>query len=289
MQTNEYYAKNYSRSSDFCAWKQKNLQYYESSELSLAEIGEETCPPDFDWGPDKKQFHTLHCVISGKGSLMVNDRYFEISEGQIFYLSPDDFAYYKSDSAEPWRYIWIRFLGTKSSVIMNFTNLPYVYIADDVDGYVYHALMNIKNEVMRDGGANMYSLTGLLYSFVGGLVDMFPRKNNSFDGNVLEYLDALIDYIHSNYDRANVINAMSKDRNISRSYIYKLFKQYLDISPSEYLENYRIERACSYLKESDIPINDIACLVGYAEAASFFRMFKKKTGLTPHEYRKNVL
>lgn len=289
MQTDQYYAKNYKQNSDFCAWKQKNLQYYESSELSLAEVGEEACPANFDWGPDRKQFHTLHCVLSGKGMLMVNEKYFEIAAGQIFYLSPDDYAYYRSDSDDPWRYIWIRFFGTKASVIMNFTNLPSAYVADDVDGFVNRALMSIKNEVAKTGGANMYSLTGMLYSLVGGLVDMFPKKNNSLDGNVLEYLNVLIDYIHANYNSSNVINAMAKDRNISRSYIYKLFKRYLDVSPSEYLENYRLERACSYLKESDTPINDIASLVGYVEAASFFRVFKKKMGMTPYDYRKSTL
>ena len=76
MQTDDYYVRNYNRDNDVCVWKQKNVGYYESSELSLFEIGVEKCTPGFDWGPDRKGFHTLHYVFSGKGSLMVNDRYF---------------------------------------------------------------------------------------------------------------------------------------------------------------------------------------------------------------------
>lgn len=95
MQTDDYYVRNYNRDNDVCVWKQKNVGYYESSELSLFEIGVEKCTPGFDWGPDRKGFHTLHYVFSGKGSLMVNDRYFEISAGQVFYIAPNDFAIIK--------------------------------------------------------------------------------------------------------------------------------------------------------------------------------------------------
>lgn len=41
MQTDDYYVRNYNRDNDVCVWKQKNVGYYESSELSLFEIGVE--------------------------------------------------------------------------------------------------------------------------------------------------------------------------------------------------------------------------------------------------------
>ena len=286
MQTDDYYVRNYNRDNDVCVWKQKNVGYYESSELSLFEIGVEKCTPGFDWGPDRKGFHTLHYVFSGKGSLMVNDRYFEISAGQVFYIASNDFAYYKADAEMPWKYIWIRYFGTKASIIMNFTSLPDRFVMNDTaDGFVNCSLNAILKAVMKDSSVNMYSLTGLLYCFLGGLVDRFPKKDTQIDSSALGYLDALIDYIHLNYAKPNVITGMAHDRNLSRSYIYKLFRQYLDVSPSEYLDGFRIGRACSYLKETNAAISDIAHSVGYSETASFFRAFKRKTGMTPHEYR----
>lgn len=291
MQTDNYYAKNLNSDNDVCMWKQKNVGYYESSEVSLFEIGVERCSPGFDWGPDRKGFHTLHYVLSGKGSLMVNDRYFEISAGQIFYISPTDFAYYKADAETPWKYIWIRYFGTKVSIIMNFTSLPERFVMNDTaDGFVNTSLNGLLDAVLKNGKVNMYSITGLLYSFLGGMVDRFPKRDEQIDSTALGYLDALIDYIHLNYAKPNVITGMAHDRNLSRSYIYKLFRQYLDVSPSEYLESFRIERACSYLKENNMAIGDIAHLIGYSETASFFRAFKRKTGMTPHEYRtKNAI
>ena len=73
MQTDDYYVRNYNRNNDVCVWKQKNVGYYESSELSLFEIGVEKCTPGFDWGPDRKGFHTLHYVFSGKAPGMVRE------------------------------------------------------------------------------------------------------------------------------------------------------------------------------------------------------------------------
>ena len=56
MQTDDYYVRNYNRDNDVCVWKQKNVGYYESSELSLFEIGVEKCTPGFDWDPTERDF-----------------------------------------------------------------------------------------------------------------------------------------------------------------------------------------------------------------------------------------
>lgn len=55
--------------------------------------------------------------------------------------------------------------------------------------------------------------------------------------------------------------------------------------PNTYLQSVRIERARKMLEESDFNIDTIMNKIGYEDASSFRRLFKKKTGVTPTEYR----
>ena len=73
--------------------------------------------------------------------------------------------------------------------------------------------------------------------------------------------------------------------NISRSYLFRLFKKYANCNTEEYMLSLRIGRAKHYLKVTNFPIADIANMVGYPNPASFYRMFKRIEGVTPNEWR----
>jgi transcriptional regulator GlxA family with amidase domain len=57
-------------------------------------------------------------------------------------------------------------------------------------------------------------------------------------------------------------------------------------APLAYALSLRIEEAKQMLETTDAPIEDVAGEVGYVEAAAFRRVFKRATGISPHEYRK---
>lgn len=75
------------------------------------------------------------------------------------------------------------------------------------------------------------------------------------------------------------------DIGIDRSYLSGIFKEVMKMSPQEYLLHYRVEQAEILLKETDRKIGDIAELVGYADAMTFSKMFKKYKGMSPQQYR----
>jgi AraC-like DNA-binding protein len=62
----------------------------------------------------------------------------------------------------------------------------------------------------------------------------------------------------------------------------------IDRSFSKVLDELRAQTAKYYLRDPEIPIGDIAGKVGYVEASSFTRAFKRWTGSTPREYRNSI-
>jgi two-component system response regulator YesN len=73
---------------------------------------------------------------------------------------------------------------------------------------------------------------------------------------------------------------------LSPAYLGILFKKETGITFSEYLVQFRIERAKELLKNINYNINEIARLVGYKDAKYFSKLFKKEVGLTPTEFRR---
>lgn len=59
----------------------------------------------------------------------------------------------------------------------------------------------------------------------------------------------------------------------------------MDMKPSDYLANLRMEQAKELLKNTDMRIKEISLKIGYEDDRVFMRRFKKYTGMTPGEYR----
>lgn len=72
---------------------------------------------------------------------------------------------------------------------------------------------------------------------------------------------------------------------MSYSYLCKLFKDNFNTTVLSYANEYRMQRAMELLQSTDAPIKDIAQQVGYCNAISFNRIFKKRNGVTPQEFR----
>ncbi|GGX87752.1 hypothetical protein GCM10007160_13910 [Litchfieldella qijiaojingensis] len=64
------------------------------------------------------------------------------------------------------------------------------------------------------------------------------------------------------------------------------FKLATGMTPMEYVHTLRLEEAKQYLETTDEPVEAIAELVGYADASFFRRLFSRRVGLTPSQYRR---
>jgi AraC-like DNA-binding protein len=74
----------------------------------------------------------------------------------------------------------------------------------------------------------------------------------------------------------------------SPGHLGRLVSAHLGYSLSEYLNNLRVDEAKRLLTDSDIPVRQIAPLVGYADPAHFTRAFKRATGVSPTAFRREA-
>lgn len=94
-----------------------------------------------------------------------------------------------------------------------------------------------------------------------------------------------IDYIYEHLHEKVTINELANYIGRNPSYLSKLFAQEIGIPIHEFILNARIETAKNILTNTDFSYIDIAMSLGFSSQSAFISTFKKKTGITPKEYR----
>lgn len=81
------------------------------------------------------------------------------------------------------------------------------------------------------------------------------------------------------------IEDMAEAVGLSRTVFYERIRNLMGVSPSDFLRQLRMQRACQLVAASKLSFSQIAYSVGFADPKYFTKCFKKYTGMTPSEYR----
>lgn len=101
-----------------------------------------------------------------------------------------------------------------------------------------------------------------------------------------QHLSNSLKAFHENYADNWTVEKLAKESSMSRSLFSDRFKQYLDLSPMQYVTNWRMQCAKQMLTETNLPLESIANKVSYESAAAFSKAFKRLFDQNPSEYRR---
>jgi YesN/AraC family two-component response regulator len=114
------------------------------------------------------------------------------------------------------------------------------------------------------------------------LIEVIPPRH---PGDLAEIIDR---YIRSRFVEPLTIDDISNDLHYSSSYLSKVFKKYHGKSPIQHIIELRVQEAKRLLEENpSIEIQNVAEIVGYLDPHYFTRLFKKLTGCSPTEFKRN--
>jgi len=125
-----------------------------------------------------------------------------------------------------------------------------------------------------------------------GLFDTFLHKSEQILSNQRKFsreVKNTITYIREHYEREISLQELAENTNMSANYLSSLFKRETDYAITEYINRYRIEHAKRMLLETNLKSYEVAEKIGFADHGYFSRMFKKMTGTSPTEYKKQLV
>ena len=92
-------------------------------------------------------------------------------------------------------------------------------------------------------------------------------------------------WIAGHYDQPNPVAGMIVRSGLAARTFARRFRKATGYAPIDYVQTLRVEEAKQLLESGDQPIDEVAVAVGYDDAGSFRRLFKRLTGISPHRYR----
>jgi two-component system response regulator YesN len=142
-------------------------------------------------------------------------------------------------------------------------------------------------EEKRSGSAEAGSL-----SKTPGIENNLMNEINSLDsisaGSIStenELVKKILACIHKRFDKNISIQQLAQECNVNANYASQLFNQEVGEKFNLYLTKLRLDKAQQLLRETNLPVSNIASMSGYNDYFYFAKVFKKSIGMTPKEYR----
>ena len=253
----------------------------------------------------KHDFFELVYVLSGKCEHTINDHTYVMSKGDFVLLDDKFYHSYKvigneelaivnclfypsfidysiPDEAELYTVLENYHFKFKKEL---FTQHPVGTVFSDKTGDVEKLLTVMNNEFLNKKAGYLELIRGNLIQLL-----VILMRNVYVDINVSnkdETIQNILEYMNINYMNNITLKDICARFNYSLPYMSSKFKKYAGISFMEYLQKIRVENSMKLLSDSGLAVSDIARNVGYSDIKFYYRIFKKHTGTTPAEFRKN--
>lgn len=134
----------------------------------------------------------------------------------------------------------------------------------------------------KEGGP-VYHIDQMTNRFIL-MIQRLCSNTNEHDRISNKLLNAL-SFIHAHYHEDINIDDVSRSTGISASYLHQLFKRELARTFLDYVTEHRINQAKRILSREDAKMTEVCARVGYRSPQHFSQVFKKTTGMLPHQYR----
>ncbi len=132
---------------------------------------------------------------------------------------------------------------------------------------------------------NLYELREWMETKVEQLIGLIRESRSQRQEKTMK---KVVEYIHQNYYKDLTLEDTAEAVYFSSCYLSRVFKQMMKVNFIDYLTQTRLEKAKTFLKESNHSISDIGKKVGYQDPKYFSTIFKKHVGCTPSEYRRGT-
>lgn len=249
-------------------------------------------------------FYELILINEGTGFHMVNDVTFPYKKDDVFLLTPHDYHQFHITEATTFTYLKFTeaLLEEKNTLITSnhisketrellllARNQTQCIVKSPSDNSFIHALCNqLLNEFKNPSRFSKQiaqELFGAILLIV--LRNIIPLSNKNFAAHEETIIDRLLYYIRSEIGNPEKISqkALAEFLNLSPGYIGSFIKKHTGNSLQYMINETRLQTAEKLLKQSSLPIKEIASRVGFNDSSHMNKLFQKYRKANPKSYR----
>jgi AraC-like DNA-binding protein len=228
----------------------------------------------------------FHVVFEGEGVIECDGVKYSVDKNKMLVMWPNSFVKYDYSSNGSWLYRWIWLAGTKAQWVLSKIGINpdnTFFDVSECDNFL-NCLDRI-SQVFLSGEHSIFYPVQAGWEIIDALgKDIATPLSASGSDNIADMCRILIENKPESFSS---VNDLAERFNVDRTTIFRLFKAAFNVSPKEYIETMRFERACQLLSRTEMKIKEISNICGYDNQCYFTSAFQKRFSCSPTKWRKS--
>lgn len=165
----------------------------------------------------------------------------------------------------------------------------------DADAGPLYRLVSAMHRTLKQDGLRDLALSGAMHEAamavigrsaeMARLAEQIPSAKASTRRELLRRLQRARDYMDGNLDRPLMLRLVAREACLSSFHFHRSFRAVFHETPHTYVTRRRLDRAADLLQRTDRAVIDVGLEAGFANAAHFSRIFKRRFGSSPRDFR----
>ncbi|MBO5755556.1 MAG: helix-turn-helix domain-containing protein [Clostridia bacterium] len=231
-------------------------------------------------------FYEIYVNLSGDVSFLVEDSVYPISAGAVILTAPNELhrCIYHSDGVHEHFCIWMRELPFAAEVLAHeFAHHKLVVLSEEHRQKLIERCFALYESLTGSENMRFRAMAGF-----AGILDLICNHRQKGASSSVEKLPenfaGIVDYITCHYmDPTCSVSFLCEQFYISKSTLCRKFQQYFQMTPSYYIESKRFSEAKKLLAVG-VSVQDACTASGFSDCSYFILRFRKRFGVTPHQY-----
>ncbi len=234
------------------------------------------------------QYVFIYCV-NGKGWFEVNDKRYDVKTNQYFILPAGISHTYAADENDPWTIYWIHFYG---SLAKHYTTdcISPLNVTPSMASRI-NTRINLFEEIFNTLKSS-FAIENIRYAmatfqhYLASLrfIQQYRDANDkTAHGN--DIVNVVTHFFDENIERHLTLKEIADFSGLSPSRLSTVFKERTGHSPLNYFNFMKMRKACNFLDNTDLKLNQISLKLGIDDPYYFSRLFSHIMGVSPKAYR----
>ncbi len=241
------------------------------------------------------EFFEVFLITKGEVVHVINGKQEILSEGALVFIRPDDIHHYAKSNGHECELINLAFSHKTALELFHYlgegflptrlldAKMPPRATLPKAELHLVKTRLEELNTLPRSDKAAVR--TRLRVLLVELFSKYFPVSKQSEKKSIPDWLDWLVNEMHK---KENFTGGLARMQELSRrtpEHLSRLFKKHLGVTPTQFINELRLNYAANLLANSDETIASIALEAGFENLSHFYHLFKLKFKRSPKQFR----
>lgn len=211
----------------------------------------------------------------------------EAAAGTAYFYRPGEEQFYGQIRNICTKCYWICFSGYGAETLLRELGLETGSVMEiGTDRSLVSIFETIISELMQKAEHYQIRTSILMQQTLCKIAELRENRSGRTKPEMQECVAKAIDYMNMHYPERIMVKELAEKSGLSVSRFIQIFRGSAGVSPKEYLMNVRMDKACEFLRYTNLTVKEIAVMTGFEDQLYFSRVFRKYRKLSPTEYRK---